>query len=59
MFYEINLDVRQSRQANDSPSILKRAKERFRNSKSAARVQIGMPRLSNEFESANKLFLCA
>ena len=28
----INLDVRQSRQANDSASIVKRAKERFRNS---------------------------
>ena len=31
MFYVNNLDVRQSRQANDSASIVKRAKERFRN----------------------------
>ena len=28
----INLDVKQSRQANDSASIVKRAEERFRNS---------------------------
>ena len=32
MFYVNNLDARQSRQANDSASIVKRAKERFRNS---------------------------
>ena len=32
MFYVNNLNVRQSRQANDSASIVKRAKERFRNS---------------------------
>ena len=31
MFYLINLDVRQSTQANDSASIVKRAEERFRN----------------------------
>ena len=34
MFYVNNLDARQSRQANDSASIAKRAKERFRNSES-------------------------
>ena len=28
MFYMINLDVKQSRQANDSASIVKRAKEK-------------------------------
>ena len=32
MFYVINLGVRQLRQANNSASIVKRAKERFRNS---------------------------
>ena len=32
MFYVNNLDARQSRQANDSASIVKRAKERFHNS---------------------------
>ena len=32
MFYVINLDVWQSRQANDSASIVKHAKERFCNS---------------------------
>ena len=32
MFYGINLDVMQSRQANDSAFIKKRAKERFCNS---------------------------
>ena len=32
MFYVINLDVRQSRQANDSANIAKRAKEKFCNS---------------------------
>ena len=32
MFYVNNLDVGQSRQANDSASIVKRAKERFLNS---------------------------
>ena len=32
MFYVINLDVRQSRQANDSANVVKRAKERFCNS---------------------------
>ena len=32
MFYLINFDVGQSRRANDSASIVKRAKERFGNS---------------------------
>ena len=60
MFHVNNLDVTQSRQANDSASIAKRAKERFRNCKSgegAAGSQ--MPRLSKEFESVNKLVLSA
>ena len=35
MFYVVNLDVRQSRRANDSASIVKRAKERFHNSQSS------------------------
>ena len=34
MFYVVNLDVRQSRRANDSASIVKRVKESFRNSES-------------------------
>ena len=38
MFYVKNLDVRQSRQANHSGSIVKRAKERFRNRKVACDV---------------------
>ena len=63
MFYVIKLDVRQSRQANDSGIIVKRAKERFRNSEmlreSAARGKIETPRLSKKFGSVNKLFLSA
>ena len=39
MFYVNNLDVRQSRQANDSASIVKRAKEKFRNSEMLKKVQ--------------------
>ena len=38
-FSVINLDVRQSRQANDSASIVKHAKERFCNSKMLKKVQ--------------------
>ena len=34
-----NLDVRQSRQANDSVGIVKRAKERFRNSETLKKAQ--------------------
>ena len=34
MFYVANLDVRQSRRANDSAGIVKRAKERFCNGES-------------------------
>ena len=57
MFHVNNLDVRQSRQANDSASIAKRAKD-F----AIAKIREGaaggqMPRLSKEFESVNKLFL--
>ena len=51
MFYVNNLDVKQSRQASDSASIVKRAKE------SAAGGQIRRPRLSKEFVNVNKLFL--
>ena len=39
MFYVINLDVTQSRQANDSASIVKCAKERFRNSEMLKNAQ--------------------
>ena len=39
MFYVVNLDVGQSRQANDSISIVKRAKERFRNSEMLEKAQ--------------------
>ena len=35
----INLDVRQSRQANNSASIVKRAKERFRNGEMLEKAQ--------------------
>ena len=35
----IDLDVKQSRQANGSASILKRAKERFRNSEVLKKAQ--------------------
>ena len=39
MFHVNNLDVRQSRQVNDSASIVKRAKERFRNSEMLNKAQ--------------------
>ena len=39
MFYVNDLDVRQSRQANDSASIVKRAKERFSNSEMLNKAQ--------------------
>ena len=39
MFYVNNLDVRQSRQANDSACIIMRAKERFRNSEMLKKTQ--------------------
>ena len=35
----VNLDVRQSRQANDGASIVKRAKERFHNSEMLEKAQ--------------------
>ena len=60
MLYVNDLDVRQSRQANDSVCIAKRPKKDFASAKvreGAARGQ--MPRLSKEFESVNKLFLSA
>ena len=38
-FYVITWDVRQSGQANDSASIVKRAKERFRNSEMLKKAQ--------------------
>ena len=37
--YVNNLDVRQSRQANDSASIVKRAKERLRNNEMPKKAQ--------------------
>ena len=39
MFFVINLDVKQSRQANDSANIVKRAKERFSNSEMLKKAQ--------------------
>ena len=39
VFYVINLDVRQSRQANDSANVVKRAKERFCNSEMLKKAQ--------------------
>ena len=61
MLYVNNLDVTQSRQANDRASIAKRAKKK---DFAIAKVREGaaggqMPRLSKEFESVNKLFLSA
>ena len=62
MLYVNNLDVTQSRQANDSVCIAKRAKKK--KDFAIAKVREGaaggqMPRLSKEFESVNKLFLSA
>ena len=37
--YVIDLDVRQSSQANDSTNIVKRAKKRFRNSEMLKKLQ--------------------
>ena len=59
MFYVINLNARQSRQANDSASIVKRSKKDFaiaRCKESAARDQMRTRRLSKEFESVNNSF---
>ena len=39
MFYVNNLNVGQSIEANDSAGIVKRAKERFRNSKMLKKAQ--------------------
>ena len=62
MFYLINLDVKQSRQANDSASFVKRAKERFRNGEiKKAQQEVKQERRDyrKKFESINKLFLSA
>ena len=61
MLYVNNLDVMQSRQANDSASIAKRAKKKeFAIAKVKEDAAGGqMLRLSKEFESVNKLFLSA
>ena len=61
MLYVNNLDVTQSRQANDSASIAKRAKKKdFAIGKVREGAAGGqMPPLSKEFESVNKLFLSA
>ena len=39
MFYVIDLEVRQSRQANDSTSTVKHAQEKFCNSKMLKKAQ--------------------
>ena len=39
MFYVIDLDVRQSRQTNNSASIVKRTEERFRSSEMLEKAQ--------------------
>ena len=39
MFYVNDLNVRQSRKVNDSASIVKRAKKRFRNSEMLRKAQ--------------------
>ena len=39
MFYVINLDVRQTRQANDSANIVKRVKDIFHNSEMLNKAQ--------------------
>ena len=54
MFYVNNLDVRQSRQANDSASIAKRAKDRFRNCESFAIAIHAAPSLT--FAIAKSVF---
>ena len=60
MFYVVNLDVRQSRRANDSAGIVKRAKKNFAIAKvRESRAGGQMLQLSKEFESVNKLFLFA
>ena len=53
MFYVINLDLRQSRQAHDCATIVKRVEERFCKmlEKNAARGHIGTPRLLKEFKA--------
>ena len=57
MIYVNNLDVTQSRQANDSASIAKRAKKDFAIAKVREDAAGGqMPQLLKEFESVNKLF---
>ena len=50
MLYVSNLDVTQSREANDSASIAKRAKKDFASAKVRENAAEGhMPRLSKEF----------
>ena len=39
MFYVINLDVKQSKQANDSAGIVKCAKKRYHNSQMLKKAQ--------------------
>ena len=57
MFYVVNLDVRQSRRANDTASIVKHAKKGFAKAKARESAAGGqMPQLPKEFESVNKLF---
>ena len=62
MFYVINLDVRQSRQAGDSASTVKRVKERFHNREMLEEAQqkastSGTSRLFKKFVYTLKLCL--
>ena len=47
-----NLDARRSRQANDSASIVKRAKERFRNSEMLKKVQQEAKRERRDYQKS-------
>ena len=56
----VNLDIRQSRPADGSASIVKRAKERFRNSESwRKRSRRSNATIIQRVENINKLFLSA
>ena len=60
MFYVVNLDVRQSKQANDGANIVKCTKKDFAIVKVRESTAGGqMPQLLKEFESVNKLLLFA
>ena len=57
MFYMINLYVRQSRQANDSASIVKRTKEKKSTLVHRALIISTKPRLNEEIERIKKILL--